>query len=109
MASLGLAGDSAIEGAGAVVAGVATLSAALLADSGGALNCGISSFVRIAIITASVDSITAAAAANGQRRRMGRGASALIGRAPTSRAAAANIDARTDADGRSSSSALACR
>ena len=37
----------------------------------GALNCGISSFVRIASITASVDSITAAAAASGQRRRAG--------------------------------------
>ena len=36
--------------------------------AGESLNCGISSLVRIAIITASVDSITAAAAASGQRR-----------------------------------------
>jgi len=73
------------------------------------LNCGISSFVRIASITASVDNITAAAAASGHRRGVRTSVAASTGFAPTSRAAAASIDARAEAAGRSSASALACR
>jgi hypothetical protein len=85
------------------------VSATLRAASVGAPNCGISSFVRIASSTASVDNMTVAAAASGQRGRVRRYAAASTGLAWTLRAAAANIDARADAAGRSSNSALACR
>jgi len=107
-AGAGFADGATASAAPRAVSG-AGVSAALRAASGGAPKCGISSFVRIASITANVDSMTAAAAAKGQRGRVRGFAAASTGLAPTSRAAAANIDARADAAGRSSSSALACR
>jgi hypothetical protein len=102
-AALSEDGVAATEGDGAT----ATVSGA---RSAGAVNEGISCPVRFAIITASVDSSTAAAAASGQRGRRTMGAaSAGRGRASTCRAAAARIAARVAADGRSSSAALASR
>jgi hypothetical protein len=108
MTTGGAAGAAALDGFGPAAAGGEPESATVP----GGVKVGISCSVRVAIITATVDSSTAAAAAIGQRRfgatrAIAIGAAASRGPSCTWRAAAASIAARVAADGRSSSASLA--